>query len=167
MDKTIGLKFKGIYPFICIPNLQNMALKLLKGVWFLSMAVALGVLLYVYASLPQEVVIQDEPDGPVSVSNETVFYTAMVLMAIANVLVYVIGKVFKANIALRTWFHGLVTTLNVFFIVGLNFIALFNSNERYDYQRISFIIYGSVALMLLWAFAWPVYLIFRRTNFKQ
>ena len=141
-----------------------MALKLLKGVWFLSMVVALGVLLYVYASLPQAVIIQEASEGPVSVSNETFFYTVMALMAITNVLVYVVGKVFKTNIALRTWFHGLVTTLNIFFIVGLNFIALFNSNERYDYQRLSFVIYGSVALMVLCACVWPVYLLFRRSQ---
>lgn len=141
-----------------------MALKLLKGVWFLSMVVALGVLLYVYASLPQQVIVQEAAEGPVSVSNEAVFYIAMALMAIANVLVYVVGKVFKTNIALRTWFYGQVTTLNIFFIVGLNFLALFNSNERYDYQRLSFIIYGSVALMVLWACVWPVYLLFRQSK---
>ena len=43
-----------------------MALKLLKGVWFLSMLAALATLLYVYAGLPQEVVVQ-EGDGATSI----------------------------------------------------------------------------------------------------
>lgn len=144
-----------------------MALKLLKGVWFLSMVASLAVLLYVYASLPQEVVIQDEGNAQVAVSNEVIFYFVMILMAITNALVYVFAKMFKDRMALRTWFYGLITTLNIFFVVALNFIALFNSAEKFDYQRISFIIYGSVALMILWVCTWPVYLLFKGSNSKQ
>lgn len=139
-----------------------MALKLLKGVWFLSMLVALAALLYVYAGLPQEVVVQDEGGERVSISNEAFFYTVMFLMAIANVMVYAMGKVFKNNEDLRTWFYGLVTTLNIFFVIGMNMISLYNSNEKYDFARIDFIIYGSVALIVVWALSWPVYSLFKR-----
>lgn len=143
-----------------------MALKLLKAVWFLSMVAALGALLYVYASLPQDVIVQDEENSNVSVSNEVFFYVAMVLIAIMNVTVYLIAKVFKRQEDLRTWFYGLITTLNIFFIIGLNFIALYNSSERFDYDRIAFIIYGSLGLILIWAVSWPVYLVFKRINSK-
>lgn len=143
-----------------------MALKLLKAVWFLSMVAALGTLLYVYASLPQDVIVQDEENSNVSVSNEVFFYVAMVLIAIMNVTVYIIAKVFKRQEDLRTWFYGLITTLNIFFIIGLNFIALYNSSERFDYDRIAFIIYGSLGLILIWAVSWPVYLVFKRINSK-
>lgn len=145
-----------------------MALKGLKGVWFLSMVAALAVLLYVYASLPQQVVIQDQIDGAVSVSNETVFYLTMLLMAITNVLVFVVSRVLSHDIPLRTWFYGLIATLNVFYIVGLNYLALFNMeiNARAA-EQMAILIYGSIALMLLWALAWPVYLVFRRISPKQ
>jgi len=145
-----------------------MALKGLKGVWFLSMVAALAVLLYIYASLPQQVVIQDQIDGAVSVSNETVFYLTMLLMAITNVLVFVVSRVLSHDIPLRTWFYGLIATLNVFYIVGLNYVALFNMeiNTRAA-EQMAILIYGSIALMLLWALAWPVYLIFRRLAPKQ
>jgi cytochrome c biogenesis factor len=139
-----------------------MALKLLKGVWFLSMLVALVALLYVYAGLPQEVIVQDEGGETVIISNEAFFYTVMFLMAIANVMVYAMAKVFKKNEDLRTWFYGLVTTLNIFFVIGMNMISLYNSNEKYDFARIDFIIYGSVALIVLWAISWPVYSLFKR-----
>ncbi len=143
-----------------------MALKISKGVWFLSMVAALLALLYVYASLPQEVLVQDDAGERVSLSNEVFFYIAMTLIAVMNVMVFIIAKVFKANEELRTWFNGLVTTLNLFLIIGMNFISLYNSNERFDFERIAFIIYGSLGLIVLWAAAWPVLYFFRRFNSK-
>ena len=144
-----------------------MALKLLKGLWFLSMLAALGSLLYVYAGLPQDVVIQHDADANVSVSNEAFFYLVMVLLAISNAMVYAFGKVFERDIDFRAWFHGLVMTLNIFFIIALVYIMQYNSNERFDYGRIAGVIYGSVALIVLWAFFWPVYRIFKRLNSKS
>lgn len=143
-----------------------MALKLLKAVWFLSMVGALGALLYVYASLPQDVVIQNSGDARVSISNEIFFYVVMILVAVTNVMVYIIAKVFKENEDLRTWFYGLITTLNIFFVIGLNFISLYNSSERFDYNRIAFVIYGSLALIIVWAVSWPIYVIFKGKKYK-
>ena len=144
-----------------------MALKLLKGIWFLSMVAALGALLYVYAGLPQEVIVQKDGPSQTSVSNEIFFYTVMVLLAISNVMVFIIAKVFAGSDDFRTWFYGLIMTLNIFFIIALVFIFQYNSNEKFDYDRIAFVIYGSLALMVLWAAAWPIYRIFRSINFKS
>ena len=78
-----------------------MALKLLKAVWFLSMVAVLGALLFVYASLPQEVVVQDDIDARVSIGKEAFFYLAVGFIALTNVMVYIIAKVFKRNEDLR------------------------------------------------------------------
>lgn len=144
-----------------------MVLKLLKAIWFLSMLATLGALLFVYASLPQEVLVQDDTEVRVAISNELFFYLAMLLIAISNALVFVIAKVFKTNEELRAWFFGLIISLNIFFIIGMNFISLYNSEEKYDYDRIAVIIYGSLALIILWAVAWPVYVIFKRSSLKS
>ena len=144
-----------------------MVLKLLKAIWFLSMLVTLGALLFVYASLPQEVLVQDDTEARVAISNELFFYLAMVLIAVSNALVFVMAKVFKTNEELRAWFFGLIITLNIFFIIGMNFISLYNSEEKFDYDRIALIIYGSLALIILWAVAWPVYAIFKRSSLKS
>lgn len=143
-----------------------MALKLLKGIWFVSMVVALGTLLYVYAGLPQDVVVQSGDGRNVSISNEAFFYVVMMFLAIANVMVFVTGKLFEREEDFRTWFYGLITTLNIFFVIALVYISQFNSNERFDYGRIAVLIYGSVALIVLWAAVWPGYLIFRRLRSK-
>ena len=144
-----------------------MVLKLLKAIWFLSMLVTLGALLFVYASLPPEVLVQDDTEARVAISNELFFYLAMLLIAISNALVFVMAKVFKTNEELRAWFFGLIIALNIFFIIGMNFISLYNSEEKYDYDRLAVIIYGSLALIILWAVAWPVYVIFKRPSLKS
>ena len=134
--------------------------------WFLSMLATLGALLYVYASLPQEVLVQDDTDARVAISNEVFFYLAMIFIALTNAMVYVMAKVFKTNEDLRSWFYGLVVALNIFFIIGMNVVSLYNSEENFDYDRIALIIYGSIGLIVLWAAAWPVYAIFKRSNLK-
>jgi len=143
-----------------------MALKLLKGIWFVSMVTALGTLLYVYAGLPQDVIVQREGGENVSISNEAFFYIVMMFLAISNVMVFVTRKLFQREEDFRTWFYGLITTLNIFFVIALVYISQFNSNERFNYERVAFLIYGSVALIVLWASLWPAYLIFRRLKSK-
>jgi hypothetical protein len=144
-----------------------MVLKLLKAIWFLSMLVTLGALLYVYASLPQVVLVQDDTEARVAISNELFFYIAMFLIAVCNALVFVMAKVFKTKEDLRAWFFGLIISLNIFFIIGMNFISLYNSVEKFDYDRIAVIIYGSLGLIILWTVAWPVYAIFKRSDLKS
>ncbi|HEX6225010.1 MAG TPA: hypothetical protein VFZ52_11400 [Chryseolinea sp.] len=143
-----------------------MVLKLLKAIWFLSMLATLGALLYVYATLPQEVLVQDDTQARLAISNELFFYLAMVFIAISNSMVYVMAKVFKRNEDLRSWFFGLIIALNIFVIIGMNFISLYNSEEKYDFERLAVVIYGSLGLIILWAAAWPVYAIFKRSNLK-
>ena len=135
--------------------------------WFLSMLATLGALLYVYASLPQEVLVQDDTEARVAISNEVFFYLAMIFIALTNAMVYVMAKVFKTNEDLRSWFYGLVVALNIFFIIGMNVVSLYNSEENFDYDRIALIIYGSLGLIVLWTVAWPVYAIFKRSSLKS
>jgi hypothetical protein len=143
-----------------------MALKLLKGVWFLSMFVALVVLLYIYAGLPQSVVVQEENGVAVAISNEGFFYIVMSLLVIANVLIFIMAKLFKEAKDFRAWFYGLIASINLFFIIGMNLISLYNSGERFEYERIEFVIYGSLALIILWASIWPVFALFKKLTAK-
>jgi len=142
------------------PNFRIMALKLFRAVWFLSALVVLADLLYVYAGLPETVAIQEAEGSQVLLDREMLFYVMLVLIAVCNVLVYLISRLYPAHETLRAWFHGLVVTLNIFFIIALSLVSLFNSQERFDYSRIGFVIYGSVGLVVLWALSWPVIRIF-------
>lgn len=141
-----------------------MILKIFKAVWFLSVLATLALLLFNYAGLPESVVVQQQGVDAVRISRETFFYLMMAITGIVNFMVFPIAKIYKTNEDFRSWFYGLVIALNFFFIVSMNFVALFNSGEKYDYSRINIIIYGSVGLFVLWMIGWPVYLLFRKVS---
>lgn len=144
-----------------------MILKVFKAVWFLSLLGVMGNLMYVYAGLPEQVSVAEEAGATSYIMNkEALFYSALAFIAILNLLVYLFSKSITPSESFRTWIHGLVITLNIFFVVGFSFIGLYNSNENFDYSRIGPIIYGSVILVALWAIAWPVYSVGRRVFAK-
>lgn len=131
------------------------------------MLAVMANLLYVYASLPEQVYLGEEGAESLVVGRERFFYIAMVLISLSNVVVYLFSKKLTPQEDFRTWLHGLVITLNIFFIIGLSFTSLYNSSENYDYTRIGFIIYSSVGLVLVWAFSWPVYSLAKKLAAKQ
>jgi hypothetical protein len=143
-----------------------MVLKIFRAIWFLSALAVLANLLYVYAGFPELVVVREESLGSTSLDRDTFFYLALLTLAIVNVLVYLVSKAAPRDEELRSWFHGLVITLNFFFIIAFSLIGVVNSAERYNYSGIGFAIYGSVILFLLWAISWPVYKIFKRVTSK-
>jgi hypothetical protein len=144
-----------------------MTLKLFKAAWFLSMLIVLANLLYVYAGLPEQVSLMEEGTETYSVGRDQLFYSAMVVIALANVMVYLFSRKLAPNEDFRTWLHGQVVTVNIFFIIGMSFIGLYNSAERFDFSRIGFIIYSSVGLVVLWALSWPIYQISKKFIAKQ
>jgi hypothetical protein len=144
-----------------------MALKIIKGVWFLSLMAFLSAFMYIYASLPENVLLQ-EGDSAIELSRGTVFYGFLIIVGITNVLVFVVSRLFPADQnRFKTWFYGLVITLNLFFIVALAFINLYNSSEKFDYSNIGYVIYGSISLVAVWLASWPIYTIFRKNFSKQ
>ena len=150
--------------FICI-KFSNMTLKLFRAVWFLSVLVVLANLLYVYASLPEQVVIS-EADRLV-LSREWLFYIVMVIIVGINLLVYLFKMLYERGENLRSWFHGLVITINLFLIVAMQALNVYNSHEFFDHGRVGFYITGSLALILLWAAFWPAYLFVQKILVKQ
>lgn len=131
------------------------------------MLAVLANLLYVYASWPEQVVIMEEGPELFSLGRDSLFYIAMTVIALVNVVVYLFSKNIAPANDFRTWLNGLVIVLNFFFIIALSFIAVYNSAEKYDFSSIGWIIYSSFALVALWIVGWPVYLIGRKILAKQ
>ncbi len=144
-----------------------MALKILRAGWFLSVLALFATLIYNYAGWQQDVMLQGEDGSSYAASRDFMFYICLAIFLIVNVLVYVIAKLYPQNEDFRAWFHGEIITINIFFIIVLNLIGVYNSAENFDFSRIGFIIYGSVALIVLWAAAWPVYLLFQKIFVKR
>ena len=140
-----------------------MILKVFRAVWFLSLLGVFANLMYVYAGLPEQVSVAEEGGATAYVMNkEALFYAALAFIAILNLLVYLFSKSLTPDEGFRTWLHGLVITLNIFFVVAFSFIGLYNSAEVFDFSRIGAIIYGSVVLVMVWAAAWPLYALGKR-----
>lgn len=144
-----------------------MALKISRGVWFISILATLAALLYVYAGLPENMVVLMEGNDLIYGSREAFFYITLAAMTIVNAFVFLIGSLYRHDETLRTWFNVQVVILNIFFIVAIFLISAINSNERFDFDRIGFIVYGSVALIAFWTMVWPVIAILRKFSRKQ
>jgi hypothetical protein len=140
-----------------------MVLKIFRVGWFFSLLSLLGIFMYVYAALPDPVIVFDD-GGEMTLRKEAVFYIFLFLMAIFNMLVYVFRRMFPTDEEqpFVSWFVGLVICLNIFFVVSLAFLSLYNSNEKFDYPRIGPIIYGSIGLLIVWTLSWPLWTIVRR-----
>ena len=144
-----------------------MALKILKVIWVFSLAATMASFMYVYAGLPENIVVNENPQTLI-LSRETFFYVTLAVIALANALVFAVTRIFsdKEN-DFKAWFYGLIACANLFFVIGLSFISLYNSNEKYDFARLGTIIYGSVVLLLLWAISWPIYRLVQKVLTKQ
>ncbi|MFM7850890.1 MAG: hypothetical protein ACKO96_03020 [Flammeovirgaceae bacterium] len=141
-----------------------MALKIAKGIWFVSMIIFLAIFFYNYAGLNPSVTVL-EGASPVIVSKETLFYIFLCIVATINLFIFLISRFF-ISIEFKTWFYGLVVTFNGFLAIAINYIGLYNSLEKFNYERLGGIIYGSVVLMLLWLLSWPIYSLARRMASK-
>ncbi len=126
----------------------------------------LALFLYVYASLPEEVLIR-ETENKVFLSREAVFYLFLAAIVLVNGLVFIVSRLFTDRENFLSWFCGLIICFNFFFVIVLNFINLVNSGEKFNYDRIGYVIYGSVGLFVLWAVVWPVYSLFRKFLSKE
>lgn len=144
-----------------------MILKIFKSIWFLSVVGLLTSMMLVYASLGETVVIQENGLERLILPRESFFYIVLILSAVINMTVYLIKKFFFENEDFRSWYHGLIITINLFLVVSLFLINAFNSGERFDFSRIAFVVYGSVGLIVVWAVAWPVIQVFRRFSSKS
>ena len=144
-----------------------MALKILKVIWVFSLLGTMASFMYVYAGLPENVIVNENPET-ITLTKETVFYIALAVIAIANALVFAVSRIFSEKEEdFKAWFYGLIACANLFFVIGLSFISLYNSNEKYDFARLGVIIYGSVGLLLVWATSWPVYSLVQKFLRKQ
>jgi hypothetical protein len=131
-----------------------MIAKIFKGVWFLSLLATVAILLYVYASLPENIELGEH----LTVSRNAVFYSALALLAAFDSSVFVVARLYSGRAEFyMVWYYGLIIFLHLLIIVSLQFLNLYNSQEKFNYPSIGFIIYGSIALVVLWASLWPVY----------
>lgn len=146
-----------------------MAVKIFKAVWFFSLLAAVAILLYAYAGFPEVIQVREGAEGAgETLSRNELFYAALGLLAIFNVTVFVVNRFMAdGDQFFQAWFYGLIICFNLFMVVALQFFNLYNSQEKFDYDSIGYIIYGSVSLIVVWATLYPVRAIIQRFVPKQ
>ncbi|MBS1681801.1 MAG: hypothetical protein JST48_08830 [Bacteroidetes bacterium] len=144
-----------------------MFFKISKVIWFFSLLIVLGVFMYVYAALPENVVVNENQQA-VNISKEVFFYICLAVIALANAFVFAVSRIYpQTEEYFKGWFYGLTVCANIFFVTGLCFISLYNSSEKFDYPRIGFIIYGSIILLAGWSVSWPIFRLSQKIFDKQ
>src|SRR5258708_2999959 len=99
------------------------------------------IFLYVYASLPEDILLK-QGEVTQSISRNSLFYSALALLTVFNALVFIISRLYsEKNEYFRAWFCGLVIFFNLFFVVALQFVNVYNSYEKFNYEKIGPIIY--------------------------
>ena len=98
---------------------------------------------------------------------EMLFYSTMVLIVLVNVPVYLFSKRLAPDEHFRIWLNGLVIASNIFFIIAMSFVSLYNSSEKFNFEQIGFIIYSSVGVVALWLIGWPIYQVVRKFISKE
>ena len=79
-----------------------MILKIFKAVWFLSLMAWLALFLYVYASLPEDVLVR-EVENKVILSREVIFYLFLAAIVLVNGLVFIVNPYSRVR---RIFFPG-------------------------------------------------------------
>jgi len=141
-------------------QMYAMVFKIVKAVWIFSLLVVSGYLLYVYAGLP--VLVELSPE--LAVSRNFLFYGVLAILALLNVLQFVIQRLYAGQSVVPTWYTGALVFFHLFGVVALAFISLVNSLERFDYSLVGFAVNGSLLLLLFWMAGYPVLHFISRKN---
>ncbi len=130
--------------------------RVIKGFWFVTLMLVFGILMYVFASLPETVYYS----ATSSLDRDTFFYIALAIIVFANFPLYTISRKFKNEEALSQalygWIYTLATILNGFLFIVLQYINLFNSSEKVNYTYYLYFLYICLAFLIACIIALPV-----------
>ncbi|MEO1051836.1 MAG: hypothetical protein AAFX87_14495 [Bacteroidota bacterium] len=145
--------------------------RLIKAFWFVTVLATFASLLYVYASIPEMVNIltrEDRVDSLV-VSRDTLFYVTLALTAFSNFVLYSIyrslnnraNRKYRYAPTLIKWVLSFGAVLNLFFIVCMQFITLYNSGENFNYDNFGYLIYVTGGFIIIWLISLPISFLFK------
>ena len=137
--------------------------KVLKLIWLVSFIGVSVALFYVYSGLPDMVAYSgDEATSFEYIDKELFFYFFLGVIAIINVLLYAISgkRLIRSNSSQKisrvtSWKFGLGVVVNLFLVISMIFISIFNSGEKFDYSNFGYLVYFSLALVVLWIVSLP------------
>ncbi len=151
--------------------------RILKFTRLLSIILFLGVLLFVYAYLPEQVGIDADAQNEFStfIDKEVFFYVAVTIFLLVNIIFVVFANLmqmlkvssdgffrsdeFKESI--HNWFISFGLVINLFLISVVAFIGFFNNADYYNIASFSAFAYVGQAMIFIWIVLF-FYLLMRR-----
>lgn len=151
--------------------------KFVNVAWFFTFLGFFAALMLSYTFLPEQVGVQANEIGDASIfiTKESFFYTGLVVFAACNIICfffirmmdaipassgfYFRNEYFKDNIT--GWFAGFVTIINLFLMLAIVYIALFNHQGDYHISQFSALVYLPPILVIL-SLAWLAYIFHNR-----
>lgn len=139
--------------------------RLIKFTWFLTTLLFLGVLLWEYAYLPQNVGIQADAEGaPIEfISREIFFYVVLAIFSFSNAVIFALRKLILVSLQrngnrevpgkaglkndLSDWLLGFAASLNMFLIFGIVFLGFYNNSSGIYLPAYGPLVYGGPIIM--------------------
>lgn len=134
----------------------------------LSIVAFLGLILFVYAYMPQEVKIWTDESNNVThfVTKEMFFYSAIIIFIVVNLIFVAVGNLVdmlpvSSSSFLSTetfkmymigWLRGLGVMINLFFMAAISFLGFLNNADYYDVSNFSLFAYIGQFLIFIWIF---------------
>ena len=139
--------------------------KMIFAGWMLTGIIFLGVLVFGYTLLREEVMVYQNFSGEeYFLTRHEVFYFSLFSFIIVNALLYVFsrtlsfapkGDISARQFGIRTWLYGFAAVVNTFFIFSIAYISLINSETSYTPEDLAFMVYVAPVLLagsLIWLF---------------
>jgi len=147
--------------------------KAIKFCYLVSVPLFLVTLSYYYALLPGTVGVYFDASGLVSYSvlKGVFFYACIGVFVLTNGIIFLYRRMIKAHVNLDHidfsqmnrveinyhWFNGFSLMLNVFYILSILFIGLYNSREKFDINNYAALVYIGPIIIVSWIL-WFIYL---------
>lgn len=138
--------------------------KIFKLLSRITVFIFLGILLYVYAFLPEVVslYLNKSASGVLEIGKELFFYVSLGVFIVSTLILSYLKKslsLIPVNTSystmsvakkshLRTWANSLSVVFNLFFIFTVSFVGLFHNDEHFNISYFAVIIYIGPFLML-------------------
>jgi hypothetical protein len=132
----------------------------------LSLLGGLATLMFVYADVPQMVIVYKQADLVYRIAKDVLFYVALATMVVPHFIVGQIARMLsKMNFApqVSNWFALFTVVTNIFFIVSLYFVNILNSLEKFDFNYFGYLTVLGLLLVLGWIGV-MLYLLFKNTK---
>ncbi|MEO9966995.1 MAG: hypothetical protein ABJF11_14450 [Reichenbachiella sp.] len=152
-------------------------IKVTKLLYTLSIFTFLGILLYVYAFLPNKIGIffDESGEATLAINKAVFFYACLGLFALTNGIIILYRRMSRGQLNLSQtdfkemttteiayhWLSGLSFVFNVIYIFSIMFIGMYYNSEHFDVTNYVTLIYIGPILLAGWFF-WFIYLQFSK-----